>query len=99
MVTPHIEQHNRHIYNQYTIRVQNRDELQKHLQEKNVGTALYYPLALHLQKCYRDLNHRDGDFPESEQAAKQTISIPVYPELSRQQQEYVVEQITGFYRA
>jgi dTDP-4-amino-4,6-dideoxygalactose transaminase len=99
VVTPLTEQHNRHIYNQYTIRVQNRDELQKHLQEKNVGTALYYPLALHLQKCYRDLNYREGDFPESEQAAKQTISIPVYPELSRQQQEYVIEQITDFYRA
>jgi len=99
VVTPHAEEHNRHIYNQYTIRVDNRDELQQHLKDKNVGTALYYPLPLHLQECYRDLGYREGDMPESERAAKETISIPVYPELTRQQQEYVAAQIADFTRA
>ncbi|MFC1683052.1 DegT/DnrJ/EryC1/StrS family aminotransferase [Candidatus Zixiibacteriota bacterium] len=96
VVTPHAETYNRHIYNQYTIRVDNRDGLQEHLKEKGVGTALYYPLPLHLQECYRDLNHRRGDFPESEKAAKETISLPVYPELTREGQEYVVEKIVEF---
>jgi dTDP-4-amino-4,6-dideoxygalactose transaminase len=96
VVTPHAETYNRHIYNQYTIRVENRDGLQEHLKEAGVGTALYYPLPLHLQECYSDLNHRQGDFPESEKAAKETISLPVYPELSREGQEYVVEQIAAF---
>jgi dTDP-4-amino-4,6-dideoxygalactose transaminase len=96
VVTPHAEEHNRHIYNQYTIRVENRDGLQQHLKEKDVGTALYYPLPLHLQECYRDLAHQQGNLPESERAAKETISIPVYPELTRQQQEYVVNQIRDF---
>jgi dTDP-4-amino-4,6-dideoxygalactose transaminase len=99
VVTPHAEDYNRHIYNQYTIRVENRDGLQKYLKEKTVGTALYYPLPLHLQECYRDLGYRQGDLPESERAAQQTISIPVYSELTRQQQEYVVEQITDFTEA
>ena len=96
VVTPHAEQHNRHIYNQYIIRVENRDGLQQYLKQKNVGTALYYPLALHLQECYRDLGYREGDLPESERAARETISIPVYPELTGEQQEYVVQQIADF---
>ena len=96
VVTPHAEEYNRHIYNQYTIRIENRDELEQHLTEHGVGTALYYPLPLHLQECYRDLGGREGDHPESEGAARETISIPVYPELSEEQQEYVIEQIRSF---
>jgi len=98
LVTPHAETYNRHIYNQYTIRVDNRDGLQEHLKEKGVGLALYYPLPLHLQECYRDLNHHQGDFPESEKAAQETISLPVYPELTKEGQEYVVEKIAEFVR-
>lgn len=96
VVTPHAEEYNRHIYNQYIIRVENRDGLRRHLTERNVGTALYYPLPLHLQECYRDLGFHEGDFPESERAAKETISIPVFPEMTHQQQEYVVEQIRNY---
>jgi dTDP-4-amino-4,6-dideoxygalactose transaminase len=96
VITPHAEAHNVHIYNQYTLRAQNRDALQQHLTSKNVGTALYYPLPLHLQECYRYLGLSEGDLPESEQAAKETISLPVYPELTRQQQEFVAAQIVDF---
>ncbi len=96
VVTPFAEAYNRHIYNQYSIRVEDRDGLQQHLTSQNVGTALYYPLPLHLQECYRDLGHHQGDLPESEQAAKETISLPIYPELTRQQQEFVAAQIADF---
>ena len=96
VVTPHAETYNRHIYNQYTIRVSDRDGLQQHLKEHEIGTALYYPLPLHLQECYRDLGGREGDHPQAEGAARETISIPVYPELSAEQQEYVIEQIRSF---
>jgi len=99
VITPHAEEHNWHIYNQYTLRMENREGLEKHLHEKGVGTALYYPLPLHLQECYRNLNYWQGDFPESEKAAQETISIPVYPELTAQQQDYVVQQIVGFLRS
>jgi dTDP-4-amino-4,6-dideoxygalactose transaminase len=96
VVTPHAEGYNRHTYNQYTIRIAHRDGLEQHLQKHEIGTALYYPLPLHLQECYRDLGYRESDLPESEAAARETISIPVYPELSSRQQEYVVEQIGEF---
>jgi dTDP-4-amino-4,6-dideoxygalactose transaminase len=96
VVTPYAEPHNRHIYNQYTIRATDRDELHEFLRQHGVGTALYYPLPLHLQECYRQLNYRTGDLPEAERAARETISLPVYPELTRQQQEYVVSRIAAF---
>jgi dTDP-4-amino-4,6-dideoxygalactose transaminase len=96
LVTPHAEEYNRHIYNQYTIRIADRDGLQRHLTARGIGTALYYPLPLHLQECYRDLGGREGDCPESERAAGETISIPVYPELSAEQQGYVIDQIRSF---
>jgi len=96
LVTPRSWEYNRHIYNQYTIRVADRDGLQQHLKEHDIGTALYYPLPLHLQECYRDLGGREGDHPEAEGAARETISIPVYPELSEEQQEYVIGQISSF---
>jgi len=94
IVTPYTEPHNVHIYNQYTLRVKKRDELEKHLKLKGIGCALYYPLPLHLQECYKDLGYKEGDFPESENAAKETISIPVYPELTGDQQETVAATIT-----
>jgi dTDP-4-amino-4,6-dideoxygalactose transaminase len=96
VVTPHVEEYNRHIYNQYTIRVSDRDGLQNHLKEHDIGTALYYPLPLHLQECYHELGCRESDYPEAEGAARETLSIPVYPELAAEQQAYVVEQIRSF---
>ncbi len=82
-----------HIYNQFVIRVADRDRLQASLQQAGITTALYYPVPFHLQECFESLGHREGDFPEAERAAKQTLALPVYPELSNRQQEAVVESI------
>src|SRR5437763_2719672 len=89
---------NHHIYHQYVIRTTNRDALREHLARKEIGTAIYYPLALHEQECFRYLGHRAGDFPESERAARETLALPMYPELSREAQRYVVESIAEFLR-
>jgi len=86
----------RHIFNQYVIRVARRDQLKAALQEKGVGTEIYYPLPLHLQECFAYLGHAAGAFPESESAAQETLALPVYPELSEEQARYVVQCITEF---
>jgi len=86
-----------HIYNQYVIRAKRRDELRAYLGEHGVGTEIYYPLPLHLQSCFAELGYKAGDFPESEKAAAETLALPVYPELDRVQQDYVVEKISSFY--
>jgi len=89
---------NFHVYNQYTIRVQKRDELRAFLKEKGVGTEIYYPLPMHLQNCYRELGYRKGSFPVSEQAAEQVLSLPIFAELTPAQQEYVVDAVAQYYR-
>jgi dTDP-4-amino-4,6-dideoxygalactose transaminase len=89
---------NFHVYNQFTVRVPKRDELRTFLKEKGVGTEVYYPLPMHLQNCYRDLGHQKGAFPQSELAAEEVMSLPIYPELTESQQAYVVEMIAEFYR-
>ena len=86
-----------HIYNQYVIRARERDELRAYLTEKNIGTEIYYPLALHQQQCFVELGYKAGDFPESEKAAAETLALPVYPELDQAQMDYVVEKISSFY--
>ena len=93
VVTPHIEQWNYTIYNQYVIRVPNRDAVMAHLKEKKIGCEIYYPLALHMQKCFADLGYKEGDMPQAEQAAKETLAIPIYPELTDQMKDYVVASI------
>ncbi len=93
----YVQYNNRHIFNQYVIRVPKRDELRQFLTENGVGTDVYYPLPLHLQECYRDLGYSVGAFPEAEKAAKETLALPIYPELTKAQQEYVVAKIAEFY--
>lgn len=87
---------NYHIYNQYVIRAQKRDELKKFLTENEIGNEIYYPVPFHLQECFANLNHKKGDFPESEKASETSLAIPIYPELSKEQQEYVVQRIKEF---
>ena len=94
---PVIKGGNRHIFHQYVIRVPHRDKLREFLRAKGVGTEVYYPIPLHLQKCFEYLGYEKGDLPESERAAEETLALPIYPELSPQQQEYVVDQIKNFY--
>ena len=95
--TPHVEDGNYHVYNQYTLRVRDRDALKKHLDEAGIGNAIYYPLPLHLQECFAGLGFKQGDLPEAEQAAREAISIPVFPELRPEEQQRVIEAITNFY--
>lgn len=87
----------RHVYNQFVIRCEKRDELKAFLGERGVGTAIYYPIPLHLQPCFRYVGYKEGDLPVSEACAKDSLSIPVYGELTRDDIEYVVEQIAEFH--
>jgi dTDP-4-amino-4,6-dideoxygalactose transaminase len=86
----------RHIFNQYVIRVSDRDQLQAFLKTKGVGTEVYYPVPMHLQECFSYLGYTAGAFPESERAAEETLALPVYPELTEGQAKYVVECIVEF---
>jgi len=89
---------NYHIYNQYIIRAQKRDELKKFLAENEIGNEIYYPVPFHMQECFANLNHKIGDFPESEKASETSLAIPIYPELTKQQQEFVVQKFKEFIR-
>jgi dTDP-4-amino-4,6-dideoxygalactose transaminase len=96
---PHIRDGARHIFHQYVVRVPaaRRDALLEHLKAGGVGTKVYYPVPLHLQPCFAGLGYREGDFPESERAARETLALPMFPELTRAQQEYVVEVLRRFF--
>jgi dTDP-4-amino-4,6-dideoxygalactose transaminase len=87
-----------HVWNQFTIRAHRRDQLKAFLAQQGVGTEIYYPLSLHLQECFQGLGYRSGDFPESERATEEVLSLPIYPGLSADDREYVADSIRRFYR-
>ena len=97
VTTPYAVPGYRHVYNQYIIRAHDRDALRKHLADAGIGTEVYYPVPLHQQQCFQYLGYRTGDLPESEAAAKQTMALPIFSELSTEQLQYVVDTIAGFY--
>ncbi len=90
---------NHHIYHQYVIRTAARDALRQHLTQCEIGTAIYYPLGLHQQACFAYLGYKEGDLPETERAARETLALPIYPELSREAQHYVIAAIAEFFES
>lgn len=98
VTTPYIEEHNYHIFHQYTLRVKNRDQLQAYLKEQGIETMIYYPKPLHLQPVFAELGYKEGDLTETEKACREAISLPMFPELKEEQQFYVVNKIVEFYQ-
>ena len=94
---PSVDAANESIFNQYTIRATRRDELQAYLKGKGIGTSIYYPLPLHLQPCFAYLGYREGQLPESERAAKEVLSLPIYPELTSAQLDEVIGTVRAFF--
>jgi len=95
---PTIQYQNRHIFHQFVIRVPERDQLKQYLSAEGIGTDIYYPVPLHLQECYSFLKYRRGDLPNSERASEEVLALPIYPELTEDQQMAVVDRIKSFYR-
>jgi dTDP-4-amino-4,6-dideoxygalactose transaminase len=95
---PTIQYQNRHIFHQYVIGAPRRDRLKQFLAEEGIGTDIYYPIPLHLQQCYSFLKYRRGDLPNSEKASEEVLALPIYPELTEDQQMVVVDRIKAFYK-
>lgn len=98
VIPPLTREGNVHVFHQYVIRVQNREGLQKYLQEKGISTVVYYPLSLHLQKCLDDFGYKKGDFPVSERLTEEVLALPIYQELTPEQIQRVVGEIENFYK-
>jgi dTDP-4-amino-4,6-dideoxygalactose transaminase len=98
LVTPTEMPYAKHVYHLYVVRVQKRDDLQKHLEAEGIATGLHYPIPLHMQKCFSHLGYSEGDFPVTEKAAKEILSLPMYPELTEEQIKSVAGAIKGFMR-
>jgi len=97
VVFPFTPSYNQHVYHQYTLQVNDRSDLQTFLREKGVATGIHYPIPLHLQPAFKNMGHKEGDFPVSEKISSKVISLPMYPELPKDHQDYVVEQIYNFF--
>ncbi len=97
LVTPPPEPRGRHVYNQYTVRSSRRDALKAHLEKAGIGSAVYYPVPLHLQPCFRTLGYAAGRFPEAERAAREVLSLPVFPELTDAEQDRIIDAVRGFH--
>jgi len=95
--TPYVEPCNESIFNQYTLRVARRDALQSYLKERGIGNSIYYPLPLHLQPCFGYLGYKPGSCPESERAAGEVLSLPIFPELTQDQLDEVITAVRAFY--
>ncbi len=98
LATPRAVAGQRHIFNQYVVRVDRRDALRKFLTDSSIGTEIYYPVPLHVQECFAYLGYKPGDFPESERAAAETLALPIYPELTESQLTHVVASIARFFK-
>ncbi len=97
VVTPYIKEGNQHVFHQYTIRVPKRDELQKFLSENGIASMIYYPVPLHLQPVFAELGYKKGDLPVTDKATAEVISLPMFPELTTEQQDYIIEKMVEFY--
>lgn len=99
VITPYIAPECSHVFHQYTIRIpgEKRDELRNYLKQRGIETQVYYPLPLHLQPCFSHLGYKEGDFPESERASREVLSLPMYPELGEDDQNYIVGAIKEFF--
>ncbi len=96
IVLPYVDPRGTHVFHQYVIRTQRRDALRAFLADRDIASEIYYPLPLHLQRCFQDLGYAEGAFPESERAAKEVLALPMFPELTREEQERVVGAIAAF---
>jgi dTDP-4-amino-4,6-dideoxygalactose transaminase len=96
LIMPKAESFNYHIYNQYTIAVKGREKLREHLTANQIGYDTYYPLPLHLQKCFEDLKYKQGDLPNAEKKAQEVLSLPIYPGLTKEEQDFVIKKMKEF---
>lgn len=99
IVTPVVRPYNKTIYNQYVIRVPNRDACIEHLKKNSIGCEIYYPVAMHVQECFAPLGHKPDDFPVAQKASHETLALPIYPELTDEQLRYVAEKVKEFVKS
>lgn len=98
ITVPEVPGDRSHVFHQYVVKAEKRDELREFLKEKGIGTSIYYPVPLHLQKCFASLGYKSGDLPVSERFAKETLALPIFPEITCEEQEYVVNAVHEFYK-